>query len=151
MLDMLEDQGTDFRSDDEAPQQLLMGRKLHTSNSFAFLEHAADVELQLKLDERAKSTRSSPVAFLRVGTGRLSTATLTSLQHFLEFKCCLDRKLQKDTRLIDFECPRTTVIDAKDIHLLNKLGKSKVGRPINYNKKLFAFLSQAKSSLQQHD
>ena len=44
-LDMWEDQAIDFGSNDEAPQQHLTGRKLHTSNSFALLEHVADVEL----------------------------------------------------------------------------------------------------------
>ena len=52
--------------------------------------------------------------------------------------------------LLDLGCPRSAIVDEKDVHLLNQIAK-KLGRSLNYQKKMASFHSQAKSSLVLND
>jgi len=52
----------------------------------------------------------------------------TTLQQFKDFQGELSHRLAA-FGMVDIDCPRSALIDARDIELLNKLVKKKVGRP----------------------
>ena len=67
----------------------------------------------------------------------------------MEFRTQIDAHL-RNRELLSLGFPWAAVVDEKDICLLNQIAK-KLGRPLNYLKKMAAYHSQAMSSLVFND
>lgn len=121
------------------------------SNKFAQLENLSD-DVWLHLQKtRSSSAPQSPTPLSprgMVDRGRRKSVDNTSeevvsSQQLKDFQAGIGDRLRK-LDLFEADCPRSALLDSKDIQLLNKLGKK--GRPPNYNKKLVEFKAQVKSS-----
>ena len=132
---------------------------VHTFNSFGVLENiqdGMDGELPKVSLSRSPPATSSPRKTKSIrhsrrnSAGNLKECDIT-LQQLKDLKGVLNRRVQA-TGLVDEECPRSAVIDEKDVELLNRLVKRKVGRPSKASKKKTSVPdAPAKYSLRSHD